>query len=146
MMEDSVNAYLISSCRNNGTSDVQVTMTMCIDNNPESTMTRLLTGFGITNQRADLLAIKWALDIFKEKEVINIYSRSQYAVNCVTIWGEQWRSNNWSSSSSKNIKNVDIIKSILDTIILLREERKSINIIFVNKNNQNEAIQSIECN
>jgi len=137
-MEDTINLYLGSSCRNNGTSNAKAAIGICINDDVSNPILQVIEDPAITNQRADLIAIKEAINNSKSKKVVNIYSRSEYAVNSVTIWGEKWKSSGW--LSKKNIKNPELIKEILDTIALSREEGILVNIIFVNKNSQLNGI------
>jgi ribonuclease HI len=69
-----------------------------------------------TNQRAELYAIKRALDIVPINRDALIYSDSNYAIKCVTEWFINWRKNGWKTSSGKVVDNKDIIEPILDRI------------------------------
>lgn len=51
-----------------------------------------------TNQRAELQALKKALEYAvecPEEYDIRIFSDSEYAIKCITVWASQWRRNNW---------------------------------------------------
>lgn len=73
-----------------------------------------------TNQRAELTAIKRALDLTPLNRSVHIFSDSKYAINCVTTWFRAWRQNNWHTSSKRAVENRDIIEEILARI----EERE----------------------
>ena len=68
-----------------------------------------------TNQRAELQAIKAALELLDLKglpcdaEVV-IYSDSTYSIKCITEWSETWRRNNWLTSGNKPVMNQDLIR------------------------------------
>jgi len=143
-MEDTINLYLGSSCRDNGTSNAKAAIGICINDDVSNPILQIIEDPAITNQRADLIAIKEAINNSRDKKVVNIYSRSEYAVNSTTTWAEKWRSNNWLNISKKSIKNVDLIQEISNTIELLRQDEILINIIFVSKNNQSNAITMIQ--
>lgn len=91
-----------------------------------------------TNNRCELLAIKYALDlIIKYKETIKhiqnetkikndsnnkeelktskviIVSDSEYCVNSCKKWIFDWQKNGWKTKTNKDVKNYDIMSSIL---------------------------------
>ncbi|KAF2145937.1 uncharacterized protein K452DRAFT_283228 [Aplosporella prunicola CBS 121167] len=78
-----------------------------------------LVGPRQTNQRAELTAIQRALDIAPLHRDVQIYSDSNYAINCVTVWFHSWRKNNWHTSAKKPVENKDLV----ETIVARLEER-----------------------
>lgn len=82
-----------------------------------------LTGSRQTNQRAELTAIQRALELAPGDRKIVIYSDSNYAINCVTIWFQKWRTNNWQNSSGKAVENKDLVVKIIEML----EERYRMN-------------------
>jgi ribonuclease HI len=36
-----------------------------------------------------------------------------YSINCIDKWSKNWIKNNWKNAKGENVKNQDIIKSIL---------------------------------
>lgn len=69
-----------------------------------------------TNNRMEIMAILRALEIIfsvnKGKDIsITIYSDSMYCINALTRWIKEWKNRKW-----KNVKNMDLWKSI-DNII-----------------------------
>ncbi|KAI5300559.1 hypothetical protein KEM55_006606 [Ascosphaera atra] len=81
-----------------------------------------LPGSRQTNQRAELTAILRALDIAPRSRDVKIFTDSKYAINCVTVWCQKWRTNNWQTSGNKPVENKDLITTIIDKI----EERDSL--------------------
>lgn len=71
-----------------------------------------------TNQRAELTAIKRALEITSGDLVI--YTDSMYSINCVTKWYKNWIKNEWMNSKKQKVKN----KSLIMDILKLSGERK----------------------
>lgn len=73
-----------------------------------------------TNQRAELLAIYRALLTCIRHEwqqhPVHIYSDSEYAIKCVTVWVATWNKNNWITTTGKPVLNQDLIKAILDLL------------------------------
>ncbi|QIX01622.1 hypothetical protein AMS68_007139 [Peltaster fructicola] len=82
-----------------------------------------LAGNRQTNQRAELTAILRALELAPRDKKVIIYSDSNYAINCVTVWFQKWRTNNWHNASKKPVENKDLVTKIVD----LLEDRFEIN-------------------
>lgn len=82
------------------------------------------------NQRAELVAIYKALnDVFiltvsnSNRDVIvnnsieiNIYSDSDYAIKCFTVWSLNWKRNGWKTANKKPVKHKDIIEPCINLI------------------------------
>lgn len=81
-----------------------------------------LPGARQTNQRAELTALKRALDITPLHRAVRIFSDSAYAIKCVTEWFVAWRRSDWKTSSKKPVENRDIIEEVLARI----EEREAV--------------------
>jgi len=76
-----------------------------------------------TNQYAELLAIYYALKFTRDIPNLEIYTDSQFAINCLTKWYVQWQNNGWKTSKKENVIHADIIKQCI-TII---EDKKKLN-------------------
>lgn len=71
-----------------------------------------------TNQRAELFAVKHALEDIKQSmsdpELVarkfEIHTDSQYSKNCIESWAKNWEKNAWLTSLGKPAENQDIIK------------------------------------
>lgn len=69
----------------------------------------------LSNQRAELYAIYKAIKrVSKDdnKLDIKIYTDSEYSINSLTKWINTWKTNNWKSSTGKDVANQDLIKKI----------------------------------
>lgn len=68
-----------------------------------------------TNNIMELTAAIKALEYSQHKNItdIKLYTDSNYLKNGMTLWLQQWKNNDWKTSSNKNIKNEDLWK-ILD--------------------------------
>ncbi|GAB1193173.1 hypothetical protein APSETT444_002376 [Aspergillus pseudonomiae] len=71
-----------------------------------------LKGSRQTNQRAELTAILRALDIAPRHRDVTIFTDSQYAIKCVTVWYVKWQRNKWLTSENKPVENKDLVESI----------------------------------
>ena len=64
-----------------------------------------------TNQRAELLAMKYVLEYLCENPAAaDVYTDSHYVMNCLAVWCATWEKNGWRSSAKKPVKHSDIIK------------------------------------
>lgn len=91
---------------------------------PSRNVSEPLKGNRQTNQRAELTAILRALDIAPRHRDVTIFTDSQYAINCVTVWFVKWRRNNWMTAGNKLVENKDLVESILVKI----EERNDLKV------------------
>lgn len=73
-----------------------------------------------TNNKAELSAILVIfeiiynnIDLFKDKDIV-VCTDSMYSINCIDKWSKNWIKNNWKNAKGENVKNQDIIKSILE--------------------------------
>lgn len=71
----------------------------------------------VTNQRAELAAVKVALDVLDDEgvarhEPITVRTDSKYVINCLTTWVLRWERNNWLTSQGATVLNQDLIRPI----------------------------------
>jgi len=85
------------------------------DGDPRNVSERL-DGEPQTNQRAELQAIVRALEIAPLKQPVQIFSDSQYSINCVTQWAHGWKRKGWVTAQGEEVKNQDIIRTVLEKI------------------------------
>ncbi|KAF2672447.1 ribonuclease H-like protein, partial [Microthyrium microscopicum] len=104
------------ACRANGTANARAGVGVFFGPNDNRNLAEKLPGERQTNQRAELTAIKRALDICPMNQSCFIWSDSKYAIQCVTVWFQAWERNNWKSSKGKAVDNKDIIEEILSRI------------------------------
>lgn len=83
------------------------------DGDPRNISERL-HGEPQTNQRAELMAMLRALQTVPLEQKVQIYSDSQYSINCVTQWALGWKKKGWRTATGEEVKNQDIIRSVLD--------------------------------
>ena len=68
------------------------------------------------------MAILRALETAPRHRDVCIITDSRYAIDCVTVWHINWRSNGWKTSNGKTVENKDLVENILNKI----EERSSL--------------------
>ncbi|ROT40306.1 putative ribonuclease H [Sodiomyces alkalinus F11] len=88
---------------------------------PRNVSERLL-GEPQTNQRAELTAILRALEISPESENVQIFTDSQYSINCVTVWYKAWVKKDWHTSTGEPVKNKDLVQAVRERIEAREEE------------------------
>ncbi|MDC6465754.1 ribonuclease HI [Pelagibacteraceae bacterium] len=78
-----------------------------------------------TNNRMELTAAIKALEHCTKPEksqqslkYIKIFTDSKYVKDGITVWIENWERNNWKTADKKNVKNVDLWKTLKDLVKL----------------------------
>jgi len=73
-----------------------------------------------TNQRAELQGLLNGLRAAKQySSHVTIWSDSQYAINCASVWGPKWKSNGWKKQGGP-IQHLDIIRNLVNETIEMR--------------------------
>ena len=65
-----------------------------------------------TNNQMELLAPIKAIQKFKKKSEISIFTDSTYIRDGITIWIKQWEQNGWKTASKKPVKNKELWKKL----------------------------------
>jgi ribonuclease HI len=60
----------------------------------------------------ELYAIYICLKITSQN--LYLYSDSMYAINCLTLWHQEWQRNNWKNAKGQAVKNRQLIEDILE--------------------------------
>ncbi|GAB7365429.1 hypothetical protein MBLNU230_g6506t1 [Neophaeotheca triangularis] len=108
-----VKIYTDGSSLGNGTAGAVAGVGVYFGAGDKRNVSEALPGTRQTNQRAELTAILRALELAPRDRKALIISDSNYAINCVTVWFQKWRSNNWQNSSGKPVENKELIQQIL---------------------------------
>ena len=67
-----------------------------------------------SNQCAELVAIKIALDKVPAIQDVLIRSDSEYAIKCVTDWYRRWELSSWSKQEGEHYEHLDLINDIVN--------------------------------
>ena len=67
-----------------------------------------------TNNKMELLAPIKAIQKFKRKSEISIFTDSTYVKEGITVWINKWEKNGWKTASKKPVKNKDLWKRLRD--------------------------------
>ena len=65
-----------------------------------------------TNNQMELLAPIKAIQKFKKKTEISIFTDSTYVRDGITTWIKQWEKNGWKTASKKPVKNKELWKKL----------------------------------
>ena len=65
-----------------------------------------------TNNRMELTAVIKSLEVLGADKHITLFTDSKYVQNGITIWVENWKKNQWRTSSKKPVKNVDLWQAL----------------------------------
>tara|TARA_B100000131_G_scaffold6918_1_gene7187 strand:- start:88 stop:519 length:432 start_codon:yes stop_codon:yes gene_type:complete len=65
-----------------------------------------------TNNQMELLAPIKAIQKFKKKSEISVFTDSTYVKDGMTTWIKQWEKNGWKTASKKPVKNKDLWKKL----------------------------------
>lgn len=70
-----------------------------------------------TNNEMELSGIYEGLRALKRKDRrVVVYSDSQYAINAVSVWWRGWRRRGWCTANGTPVKNLDLIKAIVELV------------------------------
>lgn len=109
--------YTDGACSMNGQPGASAGIGVYFGANNSLNISKPLGGSLQTNQRAELAAIKEAylrIDSLNDGELYMIYTDSAYALNCLTIWCDNWEYYGWTNSRGLPVANQDLIRSILE--------------------------------
>ena len=73
-----------------------------------------------TNNKMELKAAIEGLKALNESCIVNLTTDSKYVMQGITSWIDNWKKNNWKSSTKKDIKNKDLWL-LLDKYVTMHE-------------------------
>ncbi|KAF9922543.1 hypothetical protein FBU30_007329 [Linnemannia zychae] len=110
---DTLVIYTDGSARGNGKLGSQAGLGVFFGVNDPRNLSERLQGEQ-TNQRAEIMAVYRALQVCGSDTIpVEIRSDSQYTINIVTQWGENWMRNGWKRSDGGQVLHRDIIEPLL---------------------------------
>jgi len=111
--------YNDGACTNNGRRGARAAFGVSVQDaggtELEAVSRPLATAEPQTNQRAELRALAWAI----KKAVAatgpcDIYTDSEYAINCLTVWAPAWSRRSWTKTRGGDVLHRDIIEPMWD--------------------------------
>lgn len=118
-MTDKILVFCDGSCRRNGKPGAKAGYGVYVTKNGNAIHSYSIAVPGEdlqTNQRAELLALHYALQYVAESGIRGsiIYSDSKYSIQCLTVWSKAWRKSGWKKADKQTISHVDIIPSMCE--------------------------------
>jgi ribonuclease HI len=140
---DTIIVFTDGSCLGNGKKIAVAGIGIHFPNKELEDVSREFTIEPITNQRAELYAIYFALKYIRlnlglRNKLITIKTDSMYSVNCLTKWINKWKFNNWTTNEGKPVLNQDLLKAIDKYLV-----RYTINLEHVNAHTGRDDYDSI---
>jgi ribonuclease HI len=119
----SIKLFTDGSCLNNQQSKKKkchggIGIFIIYPDNSEKSFTEIVQGDKITNQVAELMAIKKGIEFIDNSYngILYLYTDSQYVINIFTNWIKKWESQLWKKCNGQNIENIDLIRDIYNII------------------------------
>jgi ribonuclease HI len=109
---DTIKIYTDGSSLGNGKPGSRAGLGVFFGHGDDRNHSERLPGQPQTNQRAELMAMLRAMEIAPLTQGIEIWTDSQYSINCATTWANNWERNAWKNSQGKDVSNKDIIRDI----------------------------------
>ena len=119
-----IEVYCDGSCTNNGKPEARAGYGIYVTREGReihSHSRRVPSGDPQTNQRAELLAIQYALNYVGESgSTAIIHTDSKYAIDCLLTWAPAWELAGWRKSDKKPILHLDIIQPTIELLRMLQ--------------------------
>lgn len=110
--------YSDGACTNNGRRGARAAMGVSVQNahgEVEAISRPLGPAEPQTNQRAELRALAYAIKrAASGTTMCDIYTDSQYAINCLTVWATAWSRRNWTKACGGDVLHRDVIEPMWD--------------------------------
>jgi len=140
-----INVFTDGSCTANGKNNAKAGIGIHFPDKDLDDISEPFILKPITNQRAELYAIKTAIDKVInnfEFDKLTIYSDSLYSIKCLSVWMNKWEKNNWKTANRKPVKNIDIIMPLNN---ILKKYKEKIVFKHVKAHTKKEDYESL-CN
>lgn len=121
--------YADGSTLNNGSNDASSGIGIYYgENDPRNSsisLAKYINDIPTTSQRAELMAIKIALNQILANWSLHVYtirSDSLYAINCITKWQDTWETTGHTTTKNEPVQNRDLINDCLSLLEELENE------------------------
>ena len=107
------------ACTNNGKRGANAAWGVIIVSDPDYKILNRISGpipksEPQTNQRAELQALLKGVEAAEMYPGhIKVWSDSQYAINCASVWGPSWKRKGWTKQGGP-IQHLDLVKQLVD--------------------------------
>lgn len=112
-----VTIFTDGACENNGKSNAKAGIGVWFGDNHQLNISKPVEGRA-TNNTAEIQACVEGLKVLEKHGVnkVQIFTDSQFTINCITKWIKNWKKNNWKTASGGNVKNKEDLKK-LDSVL-----------------------------
>lgn len=111
-----VNIWTDGSCLNNGNQNAASGIGIYYGDSDKRNYSSALKSGRVTNNKAELIAILYALIMdFGEHDVL-VYTDSLYSIKCITEYAFKWQANGWMTAKGTPVESSAVIKYILKLI------------------------------
>lgn len=116
-MKHLIELYVDGSCSGNGEKENFGGMGIVLVKNGKPIKKYSIKDFNTTNNRTEMKAVIYAINIAKilnknNPQEIIIYSDSMYVVQTVNQWMFNWASKGWKKADNKEPENLDLVKTL----------------------------------
>lgn len=116
-MKHLIELYTDGSCSGNGEKENFGGMGIVLVKNGKPMKEYSIKDFNTTNNRTEMKAVIYAINIAKilnknNPQEIIIYSDSMYVVQTVNQWMFNWASKGWKKADNKEPENLDLVKTL----------------------------------
>ncbi len=135
LMKSFVKIYTDGACANNPGKGGFGVVLLYEDNSGKIYKKEFSKGFEMTtNNRMELMAVVYALNLLKKPCDIELYSDSKYVVDAINQnWLKGWIDRNWKLGTKNPVKNIDLWKEFLNA-----KKTHDIKFIWVKGHNDNK--------
>nr|URM62132.1 ribonuclease H [Mimivirus sp.] len=119
---ENVIVFTDGSCVNNGRKHAVGGIGIHFPDRTLNDISRIFTKGCCTNQRTELYAILYAIkyvhsEIGLQNCILNIFTDSQYSINCITKWVPAWIKNNWKTKIIQLLLTENLLSQYIDITI-----------------------------
>lgn len=118
-----VNVWTDGSCLNNGSHNAASGIGVYYGNNDKRNYSSALKSERVTNNKAELTAILYALVMDFNEHGLSIHTDSLYSIKCITEYASKWENNGWVTAKGTPVESSETIKYIL-RLLKTRSNRK----------------------
>jgi ribonuclease HI len=93
-----------------------------------------------TNNKMELKAAIEGLRLLTEPCSINLYTDSKYVMDGITQWINNWKKNNWKTSTKKDVKNKELWQELDDLM-----DHHEVTLHWVKGHSGDEAMKWLTC-
>ena len=111
-----VSVWTDGSCLNNGNHNATSGIGIYYSDHDERNYSSALKSDRVTNNKAELVAILYALVMDFNEHDVSVHTDSLYSIKCITEYAPKWQDNGWTTAKGTPVESSAIIKYILQLL------------------------------